>query len=217
MCAEPLAEELPAGADAWDACRRLAGLPHLLFLDSADRSSPLGRYSYVTADPFYALTRFASLRKADVPVHMLEGLLNSNRLQVERATDGFVLTHLRHVVQDGNDRTLRLTSRYRPSRNVVLVGTGGKPAGPSQVIPNRPTSGGGTDTSTRTTTPAPSTSGTPAAKPTTAPATPAPAAKPSNTQPVPASKPSNTQPAPASKPIISPLFPGGNTTSTRPG
>ncbi|HWY88194.1 MAG TPA: anthranilate synthase component I family protein, partial [Gemmataceae bacterium] len=36
---------------AWDACRRLAVLPHLVFLDSA-RESALGRYSYVAADPF---------------------------------------------------------------------------------------------------------------------------------------------------------------------
>jgi len=57
-----------------------------------------------------------------------------NRLQVERATDGFVVTHLRHVIQDGNDRTLRLTSRYRPSRNVVLVGTGGKPPSRGTVV-----------------------------------------------------------------------------------
>jgi para-aminobenzoate synthetase component 1 len=34
----------------WHACRRLADLPHLLFLDSA-LVSPQGRYSYVAADP----------------------------------------------------------------------------------------------------------------------------------------------------------------------
>ena len=34
----------------WQACRRLADLPHLLFLDSA-LVSPQGRYSYVAADP----------------------------------------------------------------------------------------------------------------------------------------------------------------------
>lgn len=46
-----LVEELPSGQTAWDVCRKLAGLPHLLFLDSA-QVSRLGRYSYVTADPF---------------------------------------------------------------------------------------------------------------------------------------------------------------------
>jgi para-aminobenzoate synthetase component I len=46
---QPLVE---AGTDLspWQACRRLADLPHLLFLDSA-LVSPQGRYSYVTADP----------------------------------------------------------------------------------------------------------------------------------------------------------------------
>jgi vancomycin resistance protein YoaR len=144
-------------------------------------------------------------------------LAAGQRLAVEGAMDGFKITNTRTVTLPGEaPRVLPLTSSYRSSRNVVLVGTGGKPAGPSQVIPNRPTSGGASDTSTRTTSPAPSTSTTPAAKPTTAPATPPPAAKPSTTQPAPAAKPSNTQPAPASKPIISPLFPG-NTTTTRPG
>jgi para-aminobenzoate synthetase component 1 len=47
----PLVEELVPAPDPWDVARRLAHLPHLLFLDSADRASPLGRYSYVTADP----------------------------------------------------------------------------------------------------------------------------------------------------------------------
>jgi para-aminobenzoate synthetase component I len=50
----PLVEEM-TGLAPWDACRRLADLPHLLFLDSARKSS-LGRYSYVTADPFAWLT-----------------------------------------------------------------------------------------------------------------------------------------------------------------
>jgi para-aminobenzoate synthetase component 1 len=50
--AAPLVEELAPAPDAWDAARRLAPLPHLLFLDSAAGDSPLGRYSFVTADPF---------------------------------------------------------------------------------------------------------------------------------------------------------------------
>jgi hypothetical protein len=62
-----------------------------------------------------------------------------NRLQVERATDGFVVTTVRHVLQNGNDRTLKLVSRYKPSRNVVLVGTGGKPpSGKPIVETNKP-------------------------------------------------------------------------------
>jgi para-aminobenzoate synthetase component 1 len=50
--AAPLVEEVVPAPDPWEAARRLAHLPHLLFLDSADRDSPLGRYSFVTADPF---------------------------------------------------------------------------------------------------------------------------------------------------------------------
>jgi para-aminobenzoate synthetase component 1 len=50
--AAPLVEELTPAPDPWDAARRLARLPHLLFLDSADPDSPFGHYSFVTADPF---------------------------------------------------------------------------------------------------------------------------------------------------------------------
>jgi para-aminobenzoate synthetase component 1 len=48
----PLVEELSASLDPWDVCRRLAHLPHLLFLDSALRPETLGRHSFVAADPF---------------------------------------------------------------------------------------------------------------------------------------------------------------------
>lgn len=48
----PLVEELSAALDPWEACRRFAHLPHLLFLDSAHGDDKLGHYSFVTADPF---------------------------------------------------------------------------------------------------------------------------------------------------------------------
>ncbi len=48
----PLVAELTPWLDPWDACRRLAPLAHLLFLDSADAHPSLGRYSFVSADPF---------------------------------------------------------------------------------------------------------------------------------------------------------------------
>ncbi|HTU16450.1 MAG TPA: aminodeoxychorismate synthase component I [Gemmataceae bacterium] len=48
----PHVEELTPWIDPWDVCRRLAHLSHLLFLDSADSHPSLGRYSFVTADPF---------------------------------------------------------------------------------------------------------------------------------------------------------------------
>jgi para-aminobenzoate synthetase component 1 len=50
--ATPLVEELTPTPSAWDVCVRLARLPRLLFLDSADTGGALGRYSFITADPF---------------------------------------------------------------------------------------------------------------------------------------------------------------------
>jgi para-aminobenzoate synthetase component 1 len=47
----PVVEELTPAPDPWAVARRLAALPHLLFLDSADRHVDRGRYSFVTADP----------------------------------------------------------------------------------------------------------------------------------------------------------------------
>lgn len=48
----PLAEELPSGLPAEEVFRRLSGLPHPLFLDSALRRRGAGRFSFVAADPF---------------------------------------------------------------------------------------------------------------------------------------------------------------------
>jgi para-aminobenzoate synthetase component 1 len=47
----PLVEELTPAPDAWELCRRLAHLPHLMFLDSASRLPELGRYSFLVGDP----------------------------------------------------------------------------------------------------------------------------------------------------------------------
>jgi para-aminobenzoate synthetase component 1 len=47
----PLVLELVPAPDPWVLARRLAHLPHLLFLDSADPHPTRGRYSYVMADP----------------------------------------------------------------------------------------------------------------------------------------------------------------------
>jgi para-aminobenzoate synthetase component 1 len=46
----PLVEELVPCPDPWEVARKLAHLPHLLFLDSAEQHPERGRYSYVTAD-----------------------------------------------------------------------------------------------------------------------------------------------------------------------
>jgi vancomycin resistance protein YoaR len=135
-------------------------------------------------------------------------LPTGQQLHVEGAMDGFKVTNTRTVTRQGEDpRVLRLTSVYRPSRNVTLVGTGGKPAGPSQVTPNRaaPSS------------PPASSSSSAAPKPTAQPA-PKPAAPAQSATP--AAKPSTpAQPAPAPKPVISPLFPstGAGAVVTKPG
>jgi para-aminobenzoate synthetase component 1 len=47
----PLVESLDATLDAVGVFRRLAGLPHVVFFDSALRHPQLGRYSFVAADP----------------------------------------------------------------------------------------------------------------------------------------------------------------------
>ena len=47
----PLVLELRPAPDPWATARRLAHLPHLAFLDSAENDTERGRYSYVTADP----------------------------------------------------------------------------------------------------------------------------------------------------------------------
>ena len=47
----PLAVELVPAPGPWAVARKLAHLPHLLFLDSAEKHEDRGRYSYVAADP----------------------------------------------------------------------------------------------------------------------------------------------------------------------
>ena len=47
----PLVERLDPSLNAVDVFRRLSGLPHVVFFDSAMRHPELGRYSFVAADP----------------------------------------------------------------------------------------------------------------------------------------------------------------------
>src|SRR5438552_18903771 len=63
----PLAVELVPAPDPWDVARRLAHLPHLLFLDSAEKHPTRGRYSYVTADPVDILIRPAPADTTENP------------------------------------------------------------------------------------------------------------------------------------------------------
>jgi para-aminobenzoate synthetase component I len=65
-----LVEPLEPAPDAVEVFRRLAQLPHVLFLDSAARGGPTGRYSFVAADPIVwwdstdGLNEVSSLSKA---------------------------------------------------------------------------------------------------------------------------------------------------------
>ncbi len=80
----PLVEEIAPWPQPEEALRRLAGRPHCLFLDSAMAHPTLGRYSFLTADPFdfvhfpadgsnaleelsRRLGRFNATRAADLP------------------------------------------------------------------------------------------------------------------------------------------------------
>jgi vancomycin resistance protein YoaR len=67
----------------------------------------------------------ASVTKADTAVVRQDDptMPEGRELWVERATDGQDVTIIRRVIQGSDVRTLRLRSDYRPSRNVVLVGT----------------------------------------------------------------------------------------------
>jgi para-aminobenzoate synthetase component I len=73
------------GLRPWEACQRLADLPGLLFLDSA-LAGPLGRYSFVAADPFTWITAAGDAviendrpRRAD-PFGVLAGWLAKYRI-----------------------------------------------------------------------------------------------------------------------------------------
>ena len=53
--AAPLVAELVPAPDPLDCCARLAGVPDLVFLDSASDPEHLGRHSFLAADPFTAV------------------------------------------------------------------------------------------------------------------------------------------------------------------
>jgi para-aminobenzoate synthetase component 1 len=63
----PLVVELVPAPDPWDVARRLAHLPHLLFLDSSEQHADRGRYSYVAADPVDVLIRNAPAQGSGNP------------------------------------------------------------------------------------------------------------------------------------------------------
>ncbi|MFQ3652335.1 MAG: aminodeoxychorismate synthase, component I, partial [Gemmataceae bacterium] len=71
--ADGLVLELQPCPDPWTTCRQLADLPHLLFLDSA-RGGSLGRYSFLSVDPYAWLV--------DVPLDCLAEHLGPSELPV---------------------------------------------------------------------------------------------------------------------------------------
>lgn len=73
-----LVERLDPALDAVTVFRRLAHLPHALFLDSAARGGPAGRYSFVAADP---------IRWWDTPAALAEIEQVANQLDEPARTD----------------------------------------------------------------------------------------------------------------------------------
>jgi para-aminobenzoate synthetase component 1 len=65
----PVVEEWTPWLDPWDACRRLAHLPHLLFFDSAATHADLGRYSFIMAAPFSWLSSRGGTVIQDSVIH----------------------------------------------------------------------------------------------------------------------------------------------------
>ena len=59
--ARSLVEELVPAPDPFETCMRFAGLPSLVFLDSATDAEHLGRHSFLTADPWSAVRSKALL------------------------------------------------------------------------------------------------------------------------------------------------------------
>lgn len=157
-------------------------------------------------------------------------LAAGQRLAVEGAMDGFKVVNTRTVTLGADVRTLRQTSVYRPSRNVVLEGTGGRPARPTQAVPNRAapaadaapprTAAPAAKPTAASVAPAP----VQAAKPTAAPSAPAPAqaapaptAQPPTRAPQAAPTQAPAPPTPAAKPILQPnRQPGGSAIISAP-
>jgi para-aminobenzoate synthetase component I len=52
-----IAHELKPAPDPVRCCEQLSGLPYRMFLDSAQHGSPLGRYSFLVADPAAVISR----------------------------------------------------------------------------------------------------------------------------------------------------------------
>ncbi len=71
----PLVEELHPCPDVGDALRALADLPDVLLLESALRREPVGRYSFLTADPFERV-QIDRVRFGEDPFGNIQGCLS---------------------------------------------------------------------------------------------------------------------------------------------
>jgi vancomycin resistance protein YoaR len=133
-------------------------------------------------------------------------LPKGQRIAVEGAQAGFNATVVRRVIPtEGDERTLRMSSRYRPARNTIMVGTGGAPPAatrveginaPAPAATSGSTSGATTTQAQPTARVAPTTAPTSAAAKPTAP--PAPAVQPTA---------SSKTAAPTAAPTVAPAKP----------
>jgi len=104
---------------------------HLLIQSRTDESSVT--FELYGTKPRWDVTvdgpQIANKKPADpTPVTEREPMLpEGQRYQVESAREGFTATFVRTVTApDTAPRTLKMEARYEPSRNVTLIGTGGR-------------------------------------------------------------------------------------------
>ena len=74
----PLVAELIPCPDPWDVARKLSHLPHLLFLDSAEKHTDRGRYSYVMADPLLWIEHDVKNAHGDDPFEIVRGWFDAD-------------------------------------------------------------------------------------------------------------------------------------------
>jgi vancomycin resistance protein YoaR len=147
-------------------------------------------------------------------------LPKGQRIAVEGAQAGFNATVVRRVIPtdptDGDERILRMTSRYRPARNTIMVGTGGAPASASRVEGiNAPAPAATASSTTSAAQAQPTARPAATSAPTSAPAKPtaplAPAA-----QPTASSKPAAPTAAPTPAPTTAPAKPTAQAAAPTP-
>ena len=87
----PLVEKLPEALSPQDAFERLAGLPYILFLDSAAENDTQVLYSYITARPFEVLKTtgdstelLAAEGELDSPSYKITGVEETDPFEVLR-------------------------------------------------------------------------------------------------------------------------------------